>query len=210
MSHVEELLHDWFLGTLDASAAQRVDEHLGDCVACRNALDEHITLMVSASDVATARCPEELLGKATSLRRFERFAERIASLADVALETVKGWLSKIDDAAVWSETAMEQLRLFHIDGGPAVDDAIIGFVELLAGTSFPEHTHLGTEKTFIIQGMLRDENGDVHGPGELVTREAGTTHGISAEPGVPLLYLNIIHKGLELFGIEYGPDSTEF
>jgi putative transcriptional regulator len=91
-----------------------------------------------------------------------------------------------------------------------VQDAIIGVVQLAPGAPFPEHTHLGEEKMFIVQGGLRDEDDVLHGPGALVVRAAGTSHAIAAEPGVPLIYLNIVHEGLELFGMRFGPDSAEF
>jgi anti-sigma factor ChrR (cupin superfamily) len=105
---------------------------------------------------------------------------------------------------------MPALSLFHIDGGPAVDDAIVGFVQIAAGQPFPEHTHIGEERIFVIQGGLRDENGVVHTPGTLVKRAPGTSHSIAAEPGIPLIYLNIVDEGLEVGGTLYGPEDDEF
>ena len=209
-AHVEDLLHDWFLGTLSDEETVQVDEHLASCPACQAAFDQHLALLAEASETTAAPSVDSVLVEATTLRRFRRFAEKIADLSDVALETANGWLSKIDEAATWTETALGALQLFHIEGGPSVEDAIFGFVKLDGGTPFPEHTHLGREKIFVIQGQLRDENGDLHGPGSLVVREEGTTHEISAEPGVPLIYLNIVHGGLEIFGMQFGPDSPEF
>lgn len=208
-AHIDEMLHDWFLGTLSDEDAAVVDSHLSDCAECRAAFDQHLMLL-TASEPAAAPPVKRVLADATSLRRFSRFAAKIADLSDVAIGQANEWLSKIDEAATWTETAMGALELFHIEGGPAVEDAIFGFVKLEGGTPFPEHTHLGREKIFVIQGRLRDENGDVHGPGALVEREAGTTHEIAAEPGVPLIYLNIVHEGLEIFGMQFGPDSPEF
>lgn len=210
MSHVHELLHDWFLGVLEDDQAREVDAHLADCHDCQAALDQHVRIMTAASDVVASPPVAPLLERATTLQRFVRFTDAIAQLGDVAKEVAEDWLSRIDDAATWAETAMGELQLFHIEGGPAVEDAIFGFVKLGPGASFPEHTHLGVERIFVIQGKLIDEDGGVHGPGVLVERDEGTTHEIRAAEGVPLVYLNIVHTGLDIFGMQFGPDSPEF
>lgn len=204
MNHVVDILHDWFLGALSDEESGHVELHLETCPACRVALDQHMTLMAAADPVGLSGL-DRLLSDATPLSRFERFAQDIAAIADVAVDRAKSWLASIDDAASWAETAMHGLELFHIDGGPAVDGAIVGFVKLQAGVAFPEHTHLGKERIFVIQGRMRDEDGQIHGPGALVERDTASTHEISAEPGIPLIYLNVVHEGLEIFGMTFGP-----
>ena len=208
--HVEDLLHDWFLGALSDRDTEVVDAHLESCAQCRVALDLHLALMADGAAHAEPPPVERLLAAATPIRRFERFIDSIAALADVTAQTAREWLSKIDEATTWEQTRMPALSLFHIDGGPAVDNAIVGFVQIAAGQPFPEHTHLGEERIFVVQGGLRDENGDVHGPGALVRRAGGTTHSIAAEPGVPLIYLNVVDEGLQVGETTYGPDSDEF
>lgn len=193
------------MGSLDDAEAASVEDHLAGCKQCQNALDQHLLLCAALDKKPGQPGLERLLAEATPLSRFEQFADRIAAISDVARETAIDWLTRIDEAISWSETAMEGLELFHVDGGPAVEGAIFGFVRLEPGMEFPEHTHLGQERIFVIQGGLRDENGVVHGPGNLVERAAGSSHEISAEPGVPLIYLNIVHEGLELFGMRFGP-----
>ena len=47
------------------------------------------------------------------------------------------------------------MDLFHIQGGPAVADAVNGFVRLAAGLHFPPHTHVGNEKVFVLEGAAR-------------------------------------------------------
>lgn len=208
MTHVDDMIWDWLLGALDDEDARAVDEHLAVCEACRQRLDEQTRLLAA---IAPAPAPprEGLLNRATTLARFDQWSGIIASMADVAMEKARGWLAKIDDPAVWSPTALGDLELFHIEGGPAVERAVVGFVKLAPGTSFPEHTHLGTERVFVLQGRLRDEHGDIHGPGSLVEGDEGHTHEISAEPGPPLVYLSIVHEGIEIFGMRFGPDSPE-
>lgn len=212
MSHVDDMLLDWLHGALEPAEQERVEAHLDECPACREALDRETALFAAAavdSHPASPPSRQRLLGAATPLRRFERWADQIAAIADVAAQTARQWLSKIDDPSVWSETALGDLNLFHIDGGPAVENAIVGFVRLQPGTSFPLHTHLGKESMFIIQGELRDEHGDVHRPGTLVERDPDSEHEVSAEPGHPLIYLSVIQEGVEIFGMKFGPDSDQ-
>lgn len=208
MRHVDDLIWDWLVQDIPEDQARELEEHLAQCVYCQATLDAHIRLLaVTATRAVTGRA--NLLQSATTLARFERWAEPIASLADVAASEARDWLARIDDPEAWSPTALGALELFHIEGGPRVERAVIGFVRLAPGTGFPEHTHLGREQVFVIQGRLRDENGDVHGPGSLVEREEGLTHEIFAEPGPPLVYLSIVQEGVEIFGMRFGPDSPE-
>ncbi len=205
MNHIDDILHDWFVGSLEDDEAAKVEAHLNSCKQCQNALDQHLLVCVALDNHPGQPGLDRLLAEATTLSRFERFTDSIAAISDVVRDTAIDWLTRMDDALSWSETAMEGLQLFHVDGGPAVEGAIFGFVRMVPGMQFPEHTHLGEERIFVIQGGLRDENDVVHGPGSLVERVEGSTHEISAEPGVPLIYLNIVHEGLELFGMRFGP-----
>jgi putative transcriptional regulator len=205
LNHFDDILHDWFVGSLDASEMADVESHLEGCPQCRKALDSHLALFAALDTQPAENGLERLLAEATTLKRFERFTDTIAAISDVARGIATDWLARMDEAASWTETAMEGLHLFHIDGGPAVEGAIFGFVRLEPGMVFPEHTHLGEERIFVIQGGLLDENGVLHGPGSLVERVAGSTHEVSAATRVPLIYLNIVHEGLELFGMRFGP-----
>ncbi|MEZ4461819.1 MAG: cupin domain-containing protein [bacterium] len=205
MNHVVDMLHDWFLGALSDAESEKVESHLDACETCRVALNQHVSLLTTLEAPGPMSGLDRLLAEATTLRRFERFALDIARIADVTVDRAKGWLASIDDAASWVETAMHGLELFHIEGGPAVEGAIVGFVKLQGGVDFPEHTHLGQERIFIVQGRMRDEDGRIHGPGTLVERDPASTHAISAEPGIPLIYLNVVHEGLEIFGMKFGP-----
>jgi len=205
LNHIDDILHDWFVGSLDEAEMAEVESHLAGCAECRQALDHHLALFAALDKQPAEDGLDRLMAAATTLNRFERFTDAIASISDVARGIATDWLARMDEAASWTDTAMEGLHLFHVDGGPAVEGAIFGFVRLEPGMLFPEHTHLGEERIFVIQGGLLDENGVVHGPGSLVERVAGSTHEVSAAPGVPLIYLNIVHEGLELFGMRFGP-----
>lgn len=206
--HVEDLLWDWLTGALSEEESERVEIHLDECESCREALELETSLL--AAGAPAVKPPPRLFAEATTLARFAAYTDEVARLMDVGSEKAREWLSKIDDEGVWEPTALGSLTLYHIEGGPAVERAITGFNKLEPGTGFPEHTHLGKEYNFVIQGWLVDEHGVEHGPGSLVERDQDYTHEISARAdGPPLIYLAITYEGVEIFGMRFGPDSPE-
>ena len=208
--HVQNQLWDWLQGAVSESVEIEVRAHLKSCESCQRALDSELSVLAkfeAARRSAPRTVRGRLLDDATTLARFSRYTHEIASLADVDTDTAQKWLSQIEDSEVWSDTALEDMHLFHIDGGPAVENAIVGFVRLQPETSFPEHTHVGSEAIFIIQGVIIDENGERHRPGARVERDPGSTHEITAAPGHPAVYLSVVHEGIEVFGMRFGPDS---
>lgn len=210
MTHVDDLLWDWLLGALDEDESAAVASHLDACDRCRAVLDQEASLLAGPEARPLPKVARErLLADATTLARFEQFADDVASLMDVSVAKANDWLSRLDEPDVWSETAIGAVKLFHLEGGPAVENAVTGFVRLAPNTEFPEHTHLGVERMLVVQGRLRDEAGDVHGPGSLIERPAGMTHVVWAERGVPLVYLSVVQEGVEIFGLKFGPDSPD-
>jgi anti-sigma factor ChrR (cupin superfamily) len=49
------------------------------------------------------------------------------------------------------------------------------------------HEHLGYELMFLLQGELRNDNGDRYTVGDLVVEEPGSVHRVSSETGCTLL-----------------------
>jgi anti-sigma factor ChrR (cupin superfamily) len=212
MNHVTDLLWDWLHGALSDVESDAVEAHLAECESCQAALDTQTELLSRAAiEVETNVAPsrEAILGLATAMNRFGRFAKKVADLTDVALEQAKAWIEKMDDDGMFTETALEMMQIYHIEGGPLVENAIVGFVKIKAGESFPEHTHLGHEQMLVMQGFLRDEDGVLHPPGTLIENPAGMTHEIGAGPDVDLIYLNVTQTGIELFGMTFGPESPD-
>lgn len=211
MNHVEDLLWDWLHGALSDDESVQVETHLENCADCRANLDqqtEMLAMVAVETETTTVPTRESILALATSQNRFARFVNEIARLTDVAIDQALDWSKKLGDPEAYIPSAVEVMSIFHIEGGPTVEDAIVGFVKIKAGEEFPEHTHLGVEYMLILQGKLRD--GDtVYGPGELVENAGGTTHTIAAEPGVDLIYLNVTQVGIEVYGMKFGPESPD-
>lgn len=158
----------------------------------------------------SASLKDRLMKSIESEGRFgERFAERMAVITDLARDKAKELLDAIDDAARWVEGGLLGVNLFHIDGGPRVAGAIVGFVRMAPGAVFPEHTHVGHETVLVIQGGFIDSSGAVHRAGEEVNMAAGSTHSFTAAPGPDLVYLGVVRDGFDIGEAHFGPDSPD-
>jgi len=133
-----------------------------------------------------------------SVNRFDRFIDRIASATDLVKEKADALLRSLDDASRWIGGA--ESSLFHVDGGPLVANAIVGFVRLQAGQAFPLHEHMGEETMIILQGGMITAEGTKHRAGDEVRMAAGSSHTFTALPGPDLMYLGVIQGGMKIDG----------
>lgn len=132
-----------------------------------------------------------LRSTAADAERHAPFADRVARLADVAIDRARALLAEIAEAARW-EMMAPGIELMHLVGGPATAHADVGFVRVAAGRRFPRHTHLGPETVLVLTGGYRDEDGRVVRAGETVSAPGGTDHYFTAVEGEPLLYLVVV------------------
>ena len=119
--------------------------------------------------------------------RFERFAQRVAEMYDVAIARARELIGMIDDPST-HDRAIPGAALIHFQGGPACAGADCGFVIVPAGTLFPWHRHDGEEDVLVLQGAVVDCDGKVTRAGETDHRDAGTEHEFSAAPGDDLIF----------------------
>ena len=153
------------------------------------------------------------LGKAPLAGRLARFAEPVARLLDVDVTRAQGLLDGIDAHGAFVPGPFPDLdiSLCHVEGGPAVADAVTGFVRVAPGVTFPEHEHLGEEHVLILQGRYVElQTGVEAGPGDVVTRPGGSSHALTAlAGGTDLLYLAVVHRGVKIGDVVMGPESPE-
>lgn len=140
-----------------------------------------------------------LLADATSpQRRFAPFIGRLARLIDVAHDRAAALLASLARPDTW-QPFVPAVDLVHLEGGPAVAGADVGFVRVAAGGGFPVHRHLGHERVLVLQGSYRDRSGAVFRAGDIVDLPAGSEHDFVALPGPDLLYAVVVH-GVEFPG----------
>lgn len=144
----------------------------------------------------------------TSAQRYASFVDRIAALTDLARDKATELLDALDDAARWVGGGTET-ALFHVDGGPRVANAIVGFVRMREGARFIEHEHVGDEVMLILQGGLV-MNGVTYRAGDEVPSKGGTSHTFVAAPGPDLMYLGIIEGGMKIEGNLIGPNDPKY
>jgi putative transcriptional regulator len=144
----------------------------------------------------------------TSAQRYASFADRIAQLTDLAKDKANDLLNALDDAARWVGGGTET-ALFHVDGGPRVANAIVGFVRMREGARFIEHEHVGDEVMLILQGGLV-MNGKTYRAGDEIPSKGGTSHSFVAAPGPDLMYLGVIQGGMKIEGNLIGPNDPQY
>lgn len=149
-----------------------------------------------------------LLGGAQLTGRFARFADVAAELLDVSATQAAAILDRIDDPSAWYQSALPDMELVDLEGGPKVAQAITGFVRLPAGAHFPEHEHHGEEHVFVIQGSLEDgPTGTIYRPGEVATMPEGSKHDFVVRPGPDLVYLLVVQNGVTIAGQYFAHDD---
>lgn len=135
-------------------------------------------------------------------QRWAPFASRLARLIDVAHDRARELLAAIVRPELW-QRLLPDVDLLHLQGGPAVAGADVGFVRVAAGAAFPEHRHVGDERVLILQGGYTDDRGQVARAGDLIELPAGSSHAFVALPGDDLIYAVVV-GGVEFPGLDPG------
>lgn len=194
---IRDLLPLYALGELSADEAAEVERALAADASLATELDRYLELVaVTPSADVKAR----LLASAGG-GRFEKFADRIATLFDVTLDRARELLGLVERPASW-EHPIPGVSLIHFEGGPACAAADCGFVRIARGCKFPWHTHRGEEVSVILSGALRDLDGRVLRAGDELVHPQGTQHELIAEADDDVIYV-----ARAMNGIEVGPSS---
>jgi putative transcriptional regulator len=133
------------------------------------------------------------------------FARRVAELCQVAPEAALRLLAAIDDAGRWMVGPAAGTQAFHIDAGPGLEGAIVGFIRIAPGAVFPEHTHVGAEDVLVLQGGFV-VGGDVVRAGSEQPMPAGSKHEVRALPE-GCLYLGVVREGMDFGDGVVGPED---
>ncbi|QDG52300.1 hypothetical protein FIV42_16610 [Persicimonas caeni] len=211
--HIDSMLDDWLAGALDEAEEAALEAHAAQCTRCARALErarQHFVELAAALDPVepSAGLRDDLLAAATPEARFADLADEVAEIIDLSTERALRLLGRVDEASHWEEGPFPGLELFHIDGGPSVDEAIVGFVRMTPGMAFPHHSHRGAETTLVLQGGLRDADGTVYRRGEVVEHGSGTSHAFAALDDAPaLIYLVVAHHGIDVGDTHFGPND---
>jgi quercetin dioxygenase-like cupin family protein len=138
-----------------------------------------------------------LLATVASADRFAPFLPALSRLFDLPAAALRAVVERIDRPGDFL-VGGPGVSYLHFAPGPALSaaGAEAGIVLLEPGADFPRHRHLGTESTFVLEGVMRDGEAS-HGPGALVEHPAGTSHDYAATAARPLVLL-VVHHGIEM------------
>jgi anti-sigma factor ChrR (cupin superfamily) len=205
----DDLLAEYVLGTLDAQTRARIDQGARVSEGLRRRVAEVAEALAGVADALVPAPPDpgqraRLLESVAQTNRFERFATRVAQMIDVTREMALELLAGIDDAARWVAGPAEGVTLYHLDGGTAVANAVVGFIRGVSGMMFPHHLHLGEERVLVLQGRLIEEDGRLVAAGDEVAMPAGSSHCFSVPAGGPdLVYLVVVEEGVDIGGVVF-------
>ena len=198
------------LQLLDETEQRRAQAHLDDCARCAaeyrlsaEALADYALSLPRSKPSPAVR--DRVLKSVSTTNRFEKFAAQVATLIDVSVEKALELVGRIDDAKSWMATHVPGVFSYDLPVGPAVADAVVGFVKLAPGAVFPDHEHMGDDTMLVVQGSCIDSHGTLMRRGDLMTMGEGTSHEFKAQPGPDFIYLGIAKNGFKMFGEHIKP-----
>lgn len=155
---------------------------------------------------ATRAARSRLLASARShAHRWAPHFDKLSALFDLDETALLELAERSSHSQNWEAVPLAGVRLFHLQGGPAIAIADAGLVVIPAGTRFPQHRHLGEERTLVLEGALRDEDGTLYRPGDALTKGGGTSHAFRVPDGAPLVYAVVLFAPIEIDGVRFPP-----
>jgi putative transcriptional regulator len=188
MNHLDDILPDLLLCTLPAEEQRAAEQHLATCERCRAEATRLSTAFEGLGGLAVPEAPppavlNRILQEMQGPGRLRRFTKEIAVFFDLPEEQVQPLLASLDTPSAWVPGPARGIRMLPVEAGPAKAGMLAAFVKMQPGTRFPLHTHLGREWNFVLEGGIRENSGREFWPGEVLEREAGSTHSLTALEG---------------------------
>ena len=133
------------------------------------------------------------------------FARRVAALCDISQDAAHNLLAAVDDVGRWMMGPATGTQAFHIDAGPSLEGAIVGFIRIAPGAVFPQHKHVGAEDVLVLQGAFVVDGVEVRAGSEM-PMSAGSQHEVRAL-GEGCLYLGVVREGMDFGDGVVGPED---
>jgi anti-sigma factor ChrR (cupin superfamily) len=196
---VRDLLPEYVLGALSSEDSEAVARQLAGSPELQAEADQLSQLLTQLPEDLAPAAPSSaararLLAAVDTSERFSPFVDTLSRLLDMAADSVRQLLARVDDATTW-EPGLPGMLYQHFTPGPSLVGVDAGLIRLEPGTSFPRHRHLaGNEVTFVLEGSMIDDGGErIYGPGSVVTHEQDSVHGYAATGDRPLTIIVVNH-----------------
>jgi quercetin dioxygenase-like cupin family protein len=118
---------------------------------------------------------QRLFQRVRGADRFLPFLDRASELFDLPERETEDHLQSIDRDDEW-EDLVPGVRFRDFDGGEKLGEAHAGLIRVAAGSVFPHHTHVGSERILMLQGIVEDENGNRWRAGDVIDSDDGSGH----------------------------------
>lgn len=143
---------------------------------------------VSEPADASSELRARLMASRTRPGRYGIFADRIARLFDLPVESATALLDGLTKPEAWKPFLVEGTAIIPVETGPKCAGAIATFISVPPGVEFPRHVHRGVETTLVIDGgFVEPATKNETWRGEEITRDDGTDHSLVGLPGIPCI-----------------------
>jgi len=217
-----DTMTEYLLGGLDDSAHDAIE------AAIASGDEDHLSLLMEAealvADLWLAECEpvepsaglhDRLFASIEPAAGFMGFAQIISDLIQEPIEAARAYLESLSDPDAWFPGLTSTSWIVHVEGGPARQGAVVGFIRIDPGGEFPDHRHAGEELMFVLQGTIIDGE-NRYERGQLIAMSPDTEHNLTVAEGEgsePAIFLTVVDQGLHIISeygeIFFGPSSPE-
>lgn len=188
MTHLDDILPELLLGTLDLAERQAAEQHLATCERCRAEADRLAPAVEGMTALVEPVAPPagvlaRVVGEMEGAGRFARFAREVAAFFDLTRERALALLESLSQPDAWLPGPTDDIQMVPVETGPAKAGMLAAFVRLPPGVRFPRHSHHGHEWNLVLQGGFREDSGHEVWPGEVLEKADGTAHDFVALEG---------------------------
>jgi anti-sigma factor ChrR (cupin superfamily) len=142
-----------------------------------------------------------LFGRIGGRDRFLPFLDRLIALFDLSEDDTRREVDAITEPSAEWEELVDGCKFRDFEGGPGLGEAHAGLIRLQPGAVFPNHRHVGEERILLLQGRVRDSEGNEYRAGDTLVSADGTEHEMVAVGDEEVIYAAVV-IALEFSGDE--------
>jgi putative transcriptional regulator len=137
---------------------------------------------------------QRLLARADAFPgRYAPFYDQLLQMFDLKESALESELQRAGESHAWKASGLPGVRVFEVAAGQSLESANTLLVRFAAGLRFPQHRHRAPERTLILEGGYRDEQGREFHPGDFDDRGADGAHAFRALSDGPCIAASVHH-----------------
>ncbi|MCB9707034.1 MAG: cupin domain-containing protein [Myxococcales bacterium] len=192
----EDLMAGYLLGELFADERVRIEAIMGTGAVTSpeegSALATvHSVALYTIPTKPSPRVRENLMASLTGRMRLLPFRDRIAKFLEVDIDSAYTILTTVDHRVGWTQ-ADDGVRTRLIMSGRRDHDASL--LRAPAGSVLPRPAAGTSAELFVLQGELRDDEGEIAGAGALLRRPLGSRYRHEVQDGGEAIVLALTRE----------------